>query len=75
MPDLTDRQIVLLYREWSEDFYAASFMSLNAEGLDRFVEWLEQDEPLKDYEHELVRQYRELAENATFTASPMDNIT
>ena len=61
MKNLTDREIVLLYREWSEECYAASFMSPEP-GLKQFVKWLKQERPFEDYELELVRQYRALAE-------------
>ena len=63
MKNLTDREIVLLYREWSEECYAASFMSPEP-GLKQFVKWLKQERPFEDYELELVRQYRALAEQA-----------
>ena len=61
MKNLTDREIVLLYREWSEECYAASFMSPEP-GLKQFVKWLAQEAPFEDHELELVRQYRALAE-------------
>ena len=63
MKNLTDREIVLLYRQWSEECYAASFMSPEP-GLKQFVTWLKQERPFEDYELELVRQYRALAEQA-----------
>ena len=32
LPKLSDREVVLLYREWSEDNYAAGFMALPNDG-------------------------------------------
>ena len=64
MKNLTDREIVLLYSQWSEECYAASFWTLDADGLKRFVVWLKREQPFKDYELELVRQYRALPEQA-----------
>ena len=68
MKNLTDREIVLLYSEWSETFYAASFRTLSPEILSEFVQWLSdwagEPLPLEDYELELVRQYRALAEQS-----------
>ena len=59
--DLTDYQVVQLYRVWSEDAYCAGFMSPSEGTVKSFREWLKgpkarEDDPernLVDYEEEM----------------------
>lgn len=63
LPSLTDREIVLLYREWSESTYAASFYMLPKNGtlLPDFLAWVEKELSLyefEDYEKDLIKRWR-----------------
>jgi len=65
-PNMTDRQILQLYSEWSEDAYAAGFISPSEETVRRFREWLKgpraredlEDKPLEDYEVEMLEIFK-----------------
>ena len=65
---LTDREIVLLYREWSESCYAASFLMLPGDGSlpNAFLDWLqvklELERPWFDYEQDLINRWRRAEE-------------
>jgi hypothetical protein len=62
LPVLTDREVVLLYRQWSEEVFAAGFMSLSGgETLPPlFLIWLKRELSLtpESYELELLRRWR-----------------
>ena len=66
LPQLNDLEVVRLYRAYSEDRYAASFMGLEDgdELPEDFLEWLQEtpQEKLTDYEGDLVRRWRLLEE-------------
>lgn len=63
---MTDREIVLLYREFSESCYAASFMMLPGDGSlsNRLLDWLklELKRPWFDYEQDLINRWRKAEE-------------
>ena len=61
---LTDREIVLLYREWSEEFYAASWMAPSQGTTQHFIEWLQRQPSLDEGELELVEQVRAALDGA-----------
>ena len=62
LPKLTDREVVLLYREWSEGVFAAGFMSLPRDGRlpPWFLVWLRKElgRNREGYEDDLVRRWR-----------------
>ena len=69
MKDYTDAEILMLYSIWSEEHYAAGFMSPTKGTVKQFKDWL--DDPLSgylggfrgpeyDYEFEMLRLYKEL---------------
>ena len=71
MKDYTDAELLKLYSIWSEEHYAASFMSPTKETVKRFKAWLDDPlsgyfgeirEPKYDYEFEMLKVYKELNE-------------
>ena len=48
----SDMEILRLYRQWSEEFYAAGFLSPTEETVREFREWLRQG-PTTEEEREL----------------------
>lgn len=56
---MTDDLLLLLYREWSEEFYAAGFMHPDRESVAEFRQWLGTRTltPLEDYELEMLKEY------------------
>lgn len=66
MPELTDRQLIQLYSQWSEDAYCAGFISPSESHVKQFRRWLkgpkppnwDTDAPLADYEKEMVEIFR-----------------
>ena len=58
---LTDRQLVMAYRAWSEEFYAASFLSPDEHTVRSFMKWWNSTALLaiEDYEAEMLRLYRQ----------------
>ncbi len=62
----TDRELVLLYAEWSEEIWAASWRSPYQSRVRDFKAWLDQHDiniPLEDDELALVAEFRELEAN------------
>ncbi len=51
--------ILLLYREWSEETYAASFMSPSKDTVSAFTQWLENRKQfgLEQYELDMLAEY------------------
>jgi len=62
LPKLTDREIVMLYREWSEWNYCADFIRLPKDGSlpQNFLEGTGRDEPWEPYEQDLINRWRKL---------------
>lgn len=64
---MSDQEIVWLYRWWSEEFYAAGFISPSEETVRSFRKWLRNSpkEKLEDYEREMIEIFnRQEAEDA-----------
>ena len=62
---LEDEEIVNLYHIWSEETWCAGFIDLNPDILEDFMNWLSsrktgygEREEFKDYEIDLIRQFR-----------------
>lgn len=66
LPKLTDDELVLLYRQWSEETFAASFRSLHENGSipALFLNWLlrRQLRVREPYEEELISRWRKAEE-------------
>jgi len=63
MAELTDREIVLLYREWSEDIWAAGFIDATPLHVANFRLWIvDGHTELEDYELAMVAEYRKQVE-------------
>ena len=63
--DKSDAWIVTMYRLWSEEFWAAGFISPDPDIVRRFYIWLveESDDsniPLEDYELEMLSIFRQI---------------
>lgn len=59
----TDAELLRLYREWSEQAYAAGFEIGDEFHVQKFRRWLEWREkqpvrPLHDYERDMLAEYR-----------------
>ncbi len=58
---LTDDRLIEMYRLWSEENWAASFMSPSKEMVERFRKWLFQrineHHPRDSYEDEMLVEY------------------
>ena len=56
-----DEQVIMLYRAWSEEIYAASFMTPDASCVQQFRQWLElgwHSGEREDYETKMLEEYR-----------------
>ena len=57
----TDAELLALYRAWSEDFYAASFLTPSPGTVASFRGWLKaqdrEHKPLDEYEKRFLWQY------------------
>ena len=64
MTDYTDEALLALYREWSEEYYAASFLTCSPQHAQMFVDWLSrrEQEPTERawYETEMLAMVRPL---------------
>jgi hypothetical protein len=62
--DKSDAWIIKLYELWSEEFWAAGFMSPSPDVVQRFYEWLSNwggdEKPQEDYELEMLRIFRQI---------------
>jgi len=64
--DLADDEVIRLYKLWSEETYCAGFLSPSADSVGEFIHWLRADghvaleEPVQDYELEMVALFREM---------------
>ena len=65
MREYTDEGLRRLYREWSEDYYAAGWMNTTPATVQQFVDWLRRavdmrtiEDPWQDYEVEGVAAIR-----------------
>ena len=71
LDDLTNMEIVRLYREWSEGFWAAGFMEVTPEGLTDFMKWAAievRQAPFRDYELDLLEKFHaRLLTNPNYT--------
>ena len=61
---MKDQEIVRLYRQWSEEHWAAGFMMLPDDGSlpAEFISWLQetrQHSEWTNYEFDLIQRYRE----------------
>lgn len=58
----TDRELVLLYRQWSEETWAAGFMRASEDTVREFIQWLkvELEKPVETYESDMIRLFRTL---------------
>ena len=65
--ELTDWQLVELYRQWSEDHYAAGFIAPSKQNVRHFREWLHnplrtraetQDRKMYAYETEMLDEFK-----------------
>ena len=56
---MDDNEIVTLYEEWSERFWAAGFMDPSKGMVRQFRDWLGDREPRQrlDYENEMLAEY------------------
>jgi len=62
--NMTDTEILVLYSNWSEEYYCASFLQPSPEAVKEFRNWLknlhEQDwtsNPLQNYEQEMLKEF------------------
>lgn len=68
LKEYTDRELLSLYSQYSEEAWAAGFMQPSESEVRSFKRWLlsweatnREERPLEDYELEFLRIYKELA--------------
>lgn len=65
MKDFTDSELLNLWHQYSEDCWAAGFITPDDYHVERFIKWLESDDepeclaPTYDYEFEMLEKVRE----------------
>ena len=64
--NLSDKTLILLYREWSEECYCAGFMSPHPGHVRKFRRWLKNMSTrlveYTDYEEEFLAEYKKQQE-------------
>lgn len=65
---MDDNTVLLLYRQWCEEIYAAGFIKPDEGHVRAFIEWLGQEwfprsQEREDYEAEMLAVFRRLTSN------------
>lgn len=68
MKSYNDKELIMFYRQWSEEFYCAGFMHPDKDTVQEFYNWLQRPDyleeedigPYADYELEMIKVFREI---------------